>query len=534
MLQPAGLEPRPPSDTTATFYRGRRLVTRFREHRLIAVAAVLLGLTGCGQIIGLDGLTDLPSDAAAGPNSGDGGPSSKDGAARPDSATSMGQGADGSSGSDGAGASDDGAASDDGSVAGDAAVATPQLSVASPALTFGTVTVGQTLSPGTIKVTNTGTATTAALTDAITGAAFSVMTDGCAGMTLAPNAYCQITIVLDDSTAQTDSGTFTVTDTPSDTVTVNLQADVLTPGALSIAPQTNNFQSWLIGASSPSQTFVVSNTGSVATGTLTATLTPTNGTTAAEYALSDSCTGHALTGSATCNLSVVFTPSGRGTRTATIAVTASPGGTATSMLTGTGLAAASLSIAPAPTPFATTMVGTSGAQQTFTVTNGGDVTSPGLTTTIAPGSNTTASEFANTGDTCNGNTVAGGASCAVTVQFDPATYGPKAATLTVAGGAAGSPSVGLTGTGEDTLVLTIAKNGSGGGTVTDASQAINCGSTCSAGFTRITSDPIVGLSAVANPTSTFTGWSGGGCGTSPSCSVTLSQATTVTETFAAL
>jgi hypothetical protein len=67
--------------------------------------------------------------------------------------------------------------------------------------------------------------------------------------------------------------------------------------------------------------------------------------------------------------------------------------------------------------------------------------------------------------------------------------------------------------------------------VTDTTSAINCGATCSASFPRTTTDPVVTLTATPNATSTFAGWSGGGCTGTGQCAVTLSAATTVTATF---
>jgi len=53
----------------------------------------------------------------------------------------------------------------------------------------------------------------------------------------------------------------------------------------------------------------------------------------------------------------------------------------------------------------------------------------------------------------------------------------------------------MNGTGEDSLSLTVTKSGTGTGTVTDATGVINCGTTCTSGFERTTSDPIVTLTA---------------------------------------
>jgi RHS repeat-associated protein len=77
--------------------------------------------------------------------------------------------------------------------------------------------------------------------------------------------------------------------------------------------------------------------------------------------------------------------------------------------------------------------------------------------------------------------------------------------------------------------LTVAKAGTGTGTVTSSPVGINCGTACSAGYasgTKIT------LTAAAATGSAFTGWSGACTGTG-TCAVTLSAAKSVTATFAA-
>jgi hypothetical protein len=75
--------------------------------------------------------------------------------------------------------------------------------------------------------------------------------------------------------------------------------------------------------------------------------------------------------------------------------------------------------------------------------------------------------------------------------------------------------------------LTVAKGGSGSGTVTSDPTGISCGATCSASFAYNT---VVSLSQVAAAGSVFTGWSGACSGTGP-CSVTMSTARAVIATF---
>jgi len=81
--------------------------------------------------------------------------------------------------------------------------------------------------------------------------------------------------------------------------------------------------------------------------------------------------------------------------------------------------------------------------------------------------------------------------------------------------------------GTTTATMTLAKAGTGSGTVTSSPAGITCGATCSFGFT---SGASVTLTATAAVGSTFTGWSGACTGTG-SCIVTMSAAKSVTATF---
>jgi len=76
--------------------------------------------------------------------------------------------------------------------------------------------------------------------------------------------------------------------------------------------------------------------------------------------------------------------------------------------------------------------------------------------------------------------------------------------------------------------LTVAKSGMGTGTVTGSDGLINCGSTCSVNYE---SGKSVTLAALANSGSVFSGWSGGGCSGTGTCTATMTAAKSVTVTF---
>jgi streptogramin lyase len=105
------------------------------------------------------------------------------------------------------------------------------------------------------------------------------------------------------------------------------------------------------------------------------------------------------------------------------------------------------------------------------------------------------------------------------------------------GGCTGTAPCAVTMTGNTTVtagftlipsfMLAVTPAGNGTGTVTSNPSGINCGATCTASFqtgTQIT------LTATAAASSTFAGWSGGGC-SGITCSLTISANTTVTPTF---
>ncbi|MBU6337860.1 MAG: hypothetical protein KGR19_08640, partial [Acidobacteria bacterium] len=78
--------------------------------------------------------------------------------------------------------------------------------------------------------------------------------------------------------------------------------------------------------------------------------------------------------------------------------------------------------------------------------------------------------------------------------------------------------------------MTVAKDGTGSGTITSSPAGIDCGSTCTFGFD---SGASVTLTASAASGSKFAGWGGACSGTAPTCTVTMDAARSVTATFTA-
>ena len=79
-----------------------------------------------------------------------------------------------------------------------------------------------------------------------------------------------------------------------------------------------------------------------------------------------------------------------------------------------------------------------------------------------------------------------------------------------------------------TFKLTVTKSGTGSGNVSDNSNTINCGATCSAEYAPNT---VVTLAAGADVGSVFVGWTGACTGANSGCTVTMTAATTVDAQF---
>jgi hypothetical protein len=201
---------------------------------------------------------------------------------------------------------------------------------------------------------------------------------------------------------------------------------------ISISPTAVGFGSVATGSSSPPQAVTVTNSGTAAApvGSIT---------TSGDFSQSNNC-GSSIAAGSSCTVNVTFTPTAAGSRTGNLSITAS-GITNTVPLSGTGVAPGPiLSPNPSALSFPRTVVGSSPAAQTVTVTNTG--------TTSATVSNVAASgDFSQTN---NCGTLAVNASCTVTVRFTPTAAGTRTGNLTITSNANNSPTaIALSGNGID-------------------------------------------------------------------------------------
>ncbi len=200
------------------------------------------------------------------------------------------------------------------------------LATISPtSLTFANELVGTTSASQAITLTTGQSSKVTGISVTTTGD-FS-QTNDC-GTLLAGNATCTIDVTFTPTAAGTRTGTLTVVDSAG-TQMASLSGTGI--AAVSLTPSSWNFGNQGLNTQSTPTAVILANNQSVALTGIGVSITGVN---AGDYAQSNNC-GTSLAGNSSCTINVTFTPSGYGTRIATLSVSDSAG-TQTSSLTGTG------------------------------------------------------------------------------------------------------------------------------------------------------------------------------------------------------
>jgi len=330
----------------------------------------------------------------------------------------------------------------------------PAVSLSPNSITFASPAVSTTDASQTVTLNNTGNAALSISSHALTSTN--------------PGDFAQ-TNICESSVGATANCTVGVTFRPT-------PIGSRTP-AVSLSPSTITFASQAVSTTSAAQTITLKNTGKAALSIASLALTGTN---PGDFAQTNTCGSSAAAG-ARCTISVTFTPTASGTRTAAVTFTDNAGGSPQSVsLTGTG-AGAVASLSPTGLTFASQAVGTTSTAQTITLNNTGNAALSISSLTLT---GTNPSDFAQT-NTC-GSSVAAGANCTVSVTFTPAATGTRTATVTFTDNATGSPqTISLTGTGAGAVAslsptsLTFASQAVG---TTSAAQTVTLNNTGNAAF----------------------------------------------------
>lgn len=181
---------------------------------------------------------------------------------------------------------------------------------------FGNVPVTQ-ATVLTISVQNSGGLPTSALTIAVTGGGFSLVTDAsdtCSGHIVAPSATCSFQIRFVPLAGGPNTGMVSASATSGGTASANL-AGFGTPILMAVPLM---FPPTTVGSTADA-TMVVSNAGSVTTGAIT--VTPPTGVFSV---LTDTCQGAMLAPAATCSVMIRFAPTSLGLHSSPIRFDAPP------------------------------------------------------------------------------------------------------------------------------------------------------------------------------------------------------------------
>ena len=323
--------------------------------------------------------------------------------------------------------------------------AAPTAALSTQSLAFGGQVVGTTSASQTPTLTNTGTVTLSISSIAITGANSSsfAQTNNC-GSSLAAGSLCTFTVTFTPSTTGSMSAVLTITDnTSAGSQTVNLSGNG--QSAVSLSRKSITFSSREVGTTSSTQTITLTNSGNK----LTMNGISLTGANPGDFAQTNTC-GATVAAGASCTISVTFTPTAAGTRSASVTVSDSdPTSPQTVSLTGTGTTSPGATLSASSLYFGTQVVGTSSTPQTVTLTNTGTATLD-ISSIAITGANSSAFTQNNN---C-GSTLGVGLLCTFTVTFTPSTTGSMSATLTIADDAStGSQTVKLNGTGKTAVSL---------------------------------------------------------------------------------
>jgi hypothetical protein len=334
------------------------------------------------------------------------------------------------------------------------ATATASIVLTPTSLTFAAATVNQSDPSQIITVANLGGTTATLQTPIIIGniADFAITANTCAA-TLAPSTACSIAITFTPTAAGQRTAALSVTDSAG-TQTAALfgignapATDTLSTNALTFAQQPLN-------TTSPSQQITLTNSGGIALTLISAFVSAPN------FAIVNTC-GNSLAANSTCAISVTFTPTATGPRSATLTLS-DQFRTQTVSLTGTGVAPPGVSLSPFGLAFPATGVALASPAQTLTLTNNGGLPLAISNIAISTG-------FVIATNTC-GTSVPVNTACNITIVFAPATSGPTSGTLSFTTNA--TPSIQtatLSGTGVD---FTLVPNSATSATLSSGSNAI--------------------------------------------------------------
>jgi hypothetical protein len=314
------------------------------------------------------------------------------------------------------------------SLSGTGSSTSSPVTLSASALSFGTLSLGNTSAPVTVTLTNRQSASLAFSGIGISGP-FAIASNIC-GVSLAAGVGCAVGVTFTPTAAGAATGALTFTDSAANSPQkVSLTGTGSPPVTLSASAL--SFGVVAVGAASASQVVTVTNASATAVAVNGVTMT-------GDFADTATCAS-SLPAGKSCTVTVTFTPSVGGARTGTLTFSLSTGAQTVS-LTGTGSSGSqsgALSLSPSTLSFSGYTIGDN-PSKTVTVKNASGA-SVGIAG-IAMGGDSSFTQRNNCGVS-----LAVGAACSITVTFKPVAYGAFTGALTVTEGSGALDTISVTG-----------------------------------------------------------------------------------------
>jgi len=363
----------------------------------------------------------------------------------------------------------------------------PALTMSPASLTFPGQLLNTTSATKQVKLTNSGSAPISILPIAASGD-YAISADTCPvdPSTLAKGLSCTFNVAFSPTVAGSVPGEITIADTAAGSPQrVNLAGTGLTP--ISLTPASLTFASQTVGTTSAPKPVTLTNN-------LSTSLIVTGIAAGGDYAVAGSgttpcvITGMTLAAKAKCTFSVTFTPEQNASAISGVATVAYSGSFSPQAVgltgAGTGGATASpLTFTPATLSFKSTLIGAS-ANLPVTVKNS-SASSFSISGIKAIGNYTAA----GSGTTPCGGSLGAGATCTMTVTFNPSISGTIKGAVAIANSTAVNPQI-YNVSGAVVLPLTFSP-----ASLTFAAQAV--GSTSAAKMVTLTNNAGTAMSGIS-------------------------------------
>jgi hypothetical protein len=314
-----------------------------------------------------------------------------------------------------------------------------QISAIPNPLAFGNQIVGTQSPPIAVNVTDTGGVAVEIASVSVNGGNVSQFTqsNNCVGM-LPIGGTCMISAAFEPTFGGIAASTIEIVGPALGIHLVSLTGNGIA-ASYSFTPTVLQFGTEENDVASAAHVVKLLNTGPIPLPIVSIAI---GGASLSQYSEENNCVRTVSVG-ASCTISVVFKPTSRGSKTASLIVDAGDGGGVRSVpLTGTSVVP-TFAVAPMSLSFGTVTPGTSSPAKSIHVTNTGTFSLPIDSISL---SGRYPSDYTET-NTC-GKVLAGNAICSIRVIFRPVSKGSKPATLTIKGGdGAGTKSITLAGIG---------------------------------------------------------------------------------------